>query len=214
MAARIAISPFAASREGVLRLARRAADAGLDGLTLGDGFVATPSFPIWSGGIDCFVEIGWLAGAVSMPSYGIDAVVAPLRHPRALAKQACSLAALTDGRAHLALTAGFWPQDAALFGFDFSQRGARLDEALEALTAAANGEAFDGQFWSWQSPTQISPCHAVELPELWLGGADATMRRALAHGLPWQPTPLFPGELAPLAQRYRDAGGSQLKVRA
>jgi alkanesulfonate monooxygenase SsuD/methylene tetrahydromethanopterin reductase-like flavin-dependent oxidoreductase (luciferase family) len=214
MPAQIAISPFGSSRASVLALARRAADAELDGLVLGDGFVATPTFPIWSGGIDCFVELAWLAGSVLMRSYGVDAVVAPLRDPRALAKQAASLSAVTEGRTHLALTAGFWEQDAKLFGFDFEDRGQRLDEAIRALLAAYRGEAFEGRFWKWDVPTTISPCHAVELPELWLSGGEATMRRAVTYGLPFQPTPLVPGEMAPVAQRYRDAGGKQLKVRA
>jgi alkanesulfonate monooxygenase SsuD/methylene tetrahydromethanopterin reductase-like flavin-dependent oxidoreductase (luciferase family) len=214
MPAQIAVSPFGISRQNVLELARRAADAGLDGLALGDGFVATPTFPIWSGGIDCFVELAWLAGSVPMRSYGVDAVVAPLRDPRALAKQACSLSAITQSHVHLALAAGFWEQDARLFGFDFAERGARLEEALAALLAAWRGEAFQGRFWAWDTPTSISPCHAVELPELWLSGAEATMRRAVRHNLPWQPAPLFPGELAPLAQRFRDASGKPLKVRA
>src|SRR5947209_7459057 len=155
MPAQIAISPFGSTREAVLRLARYAADAELDGLILGDGFVATPNFPVWSGGIDCFVELAWLAGSVPMASYGIDAVVAPLRDPRALAKQACSLSAITAGQVHMALTAGFWDQDARLFGFEFSQRGQRFEEALQALLAAWRGEAFQGQSWSWDTPTLI-----------------------------------------------------------
>ena len=214
MPAQLAISPFGSSREAVLRLARLAADAELDGLILGDGFVATPNFPVWSGGVDCFVELAWLAGAVPMRSYGIDAVVAPLRDPRALAKQAASLSAITENRAHVALTAGFWRQDAELFGFDFDKRGERLDEAISAMVAAHRGEAFDGKHWRWDAPTTISPNHVMELPELWLSGHTATMRRAIEHNLAWQPTPLFPAELAPLAQRYRDGGGRQLKVRA
>src|SRR6267378_1891241 len=50
---------------------------------------------IWSGGIDCFVELAWLAGRVEMASYGVDAIVVPARDPRVLAKQACSLSAVT-----------------------------------------------------------------------------------------------------------------------
>src|SRR5881397_389824 len=76
MAVQVGVSPFGSSRESVLALARRAADSGLDGLILGDGFVSTPSFPVWSGGLDCFVELAWLAGHVDMPTYGIHAVVA------------------------------------------------------------------------------------------------------------------------------------------
>src|SRR2546426_8685601 len=105
MALQIAISPFGSSRAGVLQLARQAAEAGLDGLILGDGFVSTPSFPIWSGGVDCFVELAWLAGQVQVPTYGVDAIVLPARDPRVLAKQACSLDAIADGGCHLSLSA-------------------------------------------------------------------------------------------------------------
>jgi alkanesulfonate monooxygenase SsuD/methylene tetrahydromethanopterin reductase-like flavin-dependent oxidoreductase (luciferase family) len=209
----VGVSPFGSSRESVLDLARRAADAGLDGLILGDGFVSTPSFPVWSGGVDCFVELAWLAGQVAMPTYGIDAIVLPGRDPRILAKQAASLNAVTGGRCHLALAAGFWAEDARLFGFEFAERGARFDEGIRALLAAWRGESFEGRFWSWDAPLSISPCHAVELPELWLSGAEATMHRALRYGLPFEPTRLSPSDVTSLARRYAEAGGRSFKVR-
>lgn len=210
----VGISPFGASREGVLRLARTAAECGLDGLILGDGFVSTPSFPIWSGGVDCFVELGWLAGQVELRTYGVDAIVLPARDPRVLAKQACSLQAVTGGRCHLALSAGFWAEDARLFGYSFEMRGARLDEGIRALVAAWRNDPFEGQFWSWASELPISPCHAIEPPELWLSGAEGTLRRAVKYGLPWQPSRMSPEEVAPLARKYFDAGGVGLRVRA
>lgn len=209
----VGVSPFGSSREVVLDLARRARDAGLDGLILGDGFVSTPSFPIWSGGIDCFVELAWLAGKVEMASYGIDAIVAPCRDPRALAKQAASLCAVTSGRCHLALAAGFWAEDAQLFGFDFAERGARLDEGIRALLAAWRGQSFSGKFWAWEMPLPISPCHQIALPEIWLSGAEATMRRAVRYGLPFEPTRMTPTEVETLARKYADAGGRELRVR-
>src|SRR5437868_9324609 len=115
----VGVSPFGSSRGVALDLAQRARDAGLDGLILGDGFVSTPSFPVWSGGVDCFVELAWLAGQVDIPAYGIDAIVAPARDPRVLAKQASSLQAVTGGRCHLALSPGYWAEDARLFGHSF-----------------------------------------------------------------------------------------------
>ena len=210
----IGVSPFGESRAGVLRLARLASDAGLDGLILGDGFVSTPSFPVWSGGVDCFVELAWLGGQVSMPSYGVDAIVLPARDPRVLAKQACSLSLIVGGKCHIALSAGYWAQDAELFGYAFDERGARFDEGIRALQAAFRGEAFEGRFWSWRNAVSVSPCHAADLPELWLSGAEATMQRALRYGLPWEPSRMSPAEVAPLAKRYLDAGGVALKVRA
>jgi alkanesulfonate monooxygenase SsuD/methylene tetrahydromethanopterin reductase-like flavin-dependent oxidoreductase (luciferase family) len=186
-----------------LRLAQLAAEAGLDGLILGDGFVSTPSFPIWSGGVDCFVELAWLAGQVPMPTYGVDAIVLPARDPRVLAKQACSLAAIAGGGCHLSLSAGYWAEDAQLFGYEFSKRGARMDAGIQALLAAFHGQDFP-----------ISPCHAQEPPELWLSGAKATMQRALRYGLAWQPSRMSPVEVAPLAHKYLDSGGVALKIRA
>src|SRR5437899_12328430 len=88
MALQVAISPFGSSRAGVLRLARRAAEVGLDGLVLGDGFVSTPSFPIWSGGVDCFVELAWLAGQVQMLTYGIHSIDSTASAPTQDATQA------------------------------------------------------------------------------------------------------------------------------
>jgi alkanesulfonate monooxygenase SsuD/methylene tetrahydromethanopterin reductase-like flavin-dependent oxidoreductase (luciferase family) len=213
MTVQIGVSPFGASREGVLRLARLAAASGLDGLILGDGFVSTPSFPIWAGGVDCFVEMAWLAGQVDLPTYGIDAIVLPARDPRVLAKQACSLTATTGGRCHLAVSAGYWAEDAQLFGYRFQERGARFDEGIGALMAAWSGDNFEGHFWRWQSDLPISPCHTVAPPEFWLSGGEPTMRRALRYGLPWQPTRMSPEEVAPLARQYLDAGGVSLKIR-
>lgn len=214
MTPQIAVSPFAASREGILKLARAAAEAGLDGLALGDGFFSTPSFPIWSGGLDCFVELGWLAGQVDMARFGIEAVVLAARDPRVVAKQACTMSAITGGRFHLGVSAGFWAEDAHLFGYDFAERGARLDEGINALVAAWRGEAFpDGKFWSWNEGVTMSPCHAVQPPELWLAGGEGSMRRALRYRLPWQPSLMSPDEVAPLARRYFDGGGVGLKIR-
>jgi alkanesulfonate monooxygenase SsuD/methylene tetrahydromethanopterin reductase-like flavin-dependent oxidoreductase (luciferase family) len=82
------------------------------------------------------------------------------------------------------------------------------------LQAALTGEDFEGRYWSWHSELPISPCHAAQPPELWLSGAEATMRRALKYGLAWQPTRMSPEEVAPMAKRYLDRGGVGLKVRA
>jgi alkanesulfonate monooxygenase SsuD/methylene tetrahydromethanopterin reductase-like flavin-dependent oxidoreductase (luciferase family) len=130
-----------------------------------------------------------------------------------LAKQAASLCAVTNGRCHIALAAGYWAEDAKLFGFDFAERGARLDEGIRALLAAWRGESFSGRFWAWQAPLPISPCHQVALPELWLSGAEATMRRAIRYDLAFEPTRMTPTEIESLARKYADAGGRQLRVR-
>jgi alkanesulfonate monooxygenase SsuD/methylene tetrahydromethanopterin reductase-like flavin-dependent oxidoreductase (luciferase family) len=212
---RIGVSPYGSTREEVLKLARRAGEAGLDGLMMGDGLISTPSFPAWSGGVDSFVELAWLAGQVDVRTYGINALVLPARDPRIVAKQAYSLNAVTGGRCVLGVCAGFWEHDAQLFGFDFAERGARFDEGVRALQALWRGDLeFRGRFWSWSAAGPIGPCGEVDPPELWLAGGEATMRRAIRYGLPWQPTRATPEELSPLAHAYADAGGTRLAVRA
>lgn len=212
---RIGVSPYASTREEVLKLAQRTAEAGLDGVMMGDGLISTPSFPAWSGGVDAFVELAWLAGQVDLRTYGINALVLPARDPRIVAKQASSLNAVTGGRAVLGVCAGFWEHDAQLFGFDFAERGARFDEGIRALQAAWRADPeFRGRYWSWSAVGPIGPCGEVDPPELWLAGGEATMRRAIRYDLPFQPTRLSPDELAPLARAYADAGGTRLTVRA
>ncbi len=44
---RIGISPWAASRSGVERVAEAALSAGIDTFWLGDGLLARPDFPAW-----------------------------------------------------------------------------------------------------------------------------------------------------------------------
>ncbi len=89
-----------------------------------------------------------------------------------------------------------------------------MDEGIRALIAAFNGQDFQGRYWFWTMPMPISPCNAVDPPELWLSGAEATMRRAQRYGLAWEPSRMAPDEVPPLARAYFDGGGKSLEVRA
>ena len=59
---RVGVSPFASTRSGVLALAARAVEGGIGMLWLGDGLLVNPDFPLWSGGLEPFTELAWLAG--------------------------------------------------------------------------------------------------------------------------------------------------------
>jgi alkanesulfonate monooxygenase SsuD/methylene tetrahydromethanopterin reductase-like flavin-dependent oxidoreductase (luciferase family) len=216
MSLQIAVTPSGNSRAEVLDFVQRAVDAGIDGLAFGDGMIGNASYPPWQGGLDPFVEIGWLAGRFDLSMYGTEGIVLPLRDPRIVAKQASSLAAVTDGRFHLGIVNGRWRQDADLFGYSFEERGARMDEGIRALQSIWRGDKeFNGQFWSWATDAgTITPCTSVPPPELWLAGEGAMiLRRAVKYGLPWLPTRYTPADLAPRAHEYYERGGPQLKIR-
>ena len=209
---RLGISPFASTQAGVERLAGLAVSGGITTLWLGDGLLHNPDFPTWSGAMEPCTELAWLAGRFPEAALGLTAAVLPLRDITWLAKQAMTLDHVARGRFTLAVAPGFWRTESAARGFDHAERGARFDDALDGLIAAFAGRAHHGPHVT--VPAGLSPGPVtVGGPPLWLAGAAATMRRALARGLPFQVARTSPEALAPVAREWRDGGGTGLGVR-
>jgi alkanesulfonate monooxygenase SsuD/methylene tetrahydromethanopterin reductase-like flavin-dependent oxidoreductase (luciferase family) len=200
---RIGISAWAADRSGVERVAEAALSVGIDTFWLGDGLLERPDFPPWSGGMESFGELAWLAGRYPGASVGLGAAVLPLRDPQWVAKSAATLDQLTEGRFTLVLAPGNWPDEFAAMDRDFGTRGAALESGLESLREIWSAGA-DGP-----SPRPWSPGG----PPLWLAGARATMLRAIRLGLPFQASRIGPSALAPTAREWFDRGGTKLAVR-
>jgi alkanesulfonate monooxygenase SsuD/methylene tetrahydromethanopterin reductase-like flavin-dependent oxidoreductase (luciferase family) len=137
---RIGVSPFGASRGEVLRLATAAIDGGITTLWLGDGLLDTTDFPLWSGGLESFTELAWLAGTLPKAALGCTAAVLPLRDPLWLAKQAATIDQLTEGRFTLVVTPGFWEREFAFRGLDFKTRGSLFEAGLDTLLGALAGQ--------------------------------------------------------------------------
>ena len=210
---RFGVSPFATSRAGAVRLARAAIDGGMDTLWLGDGLLASPDFPGWSGSLEPFAQLAWLAGALEPARIGLSAAVLPIRDVVNVAKQAATLDVITEGRFVLVAAPGFWPDEFAFRGIPLGERGRRFDDAVDALRALWRGEPHDGPFLTVRpgvvSPEPLTPGG----PPLWLAGGRPTMERALRLGLPFQPSRSLPHALAPTAREWFDRGGSTLGVR-
>jgi alkanesulfonate monooxygenase SsuD/methylene tetrahydromethanopterin reductase-like flavin-dependent oxidoreductase (luciferase family) len=202
---RIGISPWAASRSGVERVAEAALSAGIDTFWLGDGLLGRSDFPAWSGGLESFGELAWLAGRYPGASVALGAAVLPLRDPLWVAKSAATLDQLTQGRFTLVLTPGNWPEEFAAMGRDFGGRGDALESGLWSLREIWSADAGDGG----PSPRPWSPGG----PPVWLAGARATMLRAIRLGLPFQASRIGPSALAPTAREWFDRGGTKLAVR-
>lgn len=202
---RIGISPWAANRAGVERVAEAALSAGIDTFWLGDGLLGRPDFPPWSGGMESFGELAWLAGRYPGASVAVGAAVLPLRDPLWVAKSAATLDQLTEGRFTLVLAPGNWPDEFAAMGRDFDGRGAALERDFRSLTEIWSADAGDGG----PSPRPWSPGG----PPVWLAGARATMLRAIRLGLPFQASRIGPADLAPTAREWFDRGGTTLAVR-
>jgi alkanesulfonate monooxygenase SsuD/methylene tetrahydromethanopterin reductase-like flavin-dependent oxidoreductase (luciferase family) len=202
---RVGISAWAADRGGVERVAGAALSAGIDTFWLGDGLLERPDFPPWSGGMESFTELAWLAGRYPGISLGLGAAVLPLRDPRWVAKSAATLDQLTQGRFTLVLAPGNWPDEFAAMDRDFDGRGAALEAgfwSLKEIWSAGAGNASP-------SPRPWSPGG----PPIWLAGARATMLRAIRLGLPFQASRVGPAALVPTAREWFERGGTKLAVR-
>ena len=65
-----------------------------------------------------------------------------------------------------------------------------------------------------ETTDRVAPVpHTPGGPPIWLAGADATFRLALAEGLPFQASRAAPTDLAPLVRRWHDEGGGLFGVR-
>jgi alkanesulfonate monooxygenase SsuD/methylene tetrahydromethanopterin reductase-like flavin-dependent oxidoreductase (luciferase family) len=211
---RIGVSPWGSSFPGVIRVATAAAEAGLDTLWLGDGLLVVPDFPQWSGGMEPFVELSWLAGRFPSMAVGVGAAVLPLRDVMWVAKQASTLDQLTEGRFFLVVTPGIWEREFAFRGLSYSDRGSRYNDSISALLAAFAGLPHDGPEIVLPGDGRLSPVPFTPGgPPLWLAGDRATFERALDRSLPFQARATTPAELEPLAKEWFARGGGELGVR-
>src|SRR6266540_4210887 len=108
---------------------------------------------------DPFLSLAAAAAVTTRPRLATMVVIAPLRRPALLAKQAASLDALSAGRLTLGLALGARHEDYDVAGVDHSDRGRRFDEQLAYLREAWEDGAIGPR-----------PCQP-DGPELLVGGA-------------------------------------------
>jgi len=109
------------------------------------------------------------------------ALVVPTRETTLLARQAASIDALSNGRFTLGIGVAVRDEDYIATGYDFHQRGKRLDEQLPILRRIWAGEPADPD--KKIGPIGPAPVRAGG-PEVLIGGylASAVIRRTVAWG--------------------------------
>ncbi|MCZ4497492.1 MAG: hypothetical protein JWQ74_45 [Marmoricola sp.] len=110
----------------------------------------------------------------------------PIRPPVLTAKQASSLAFLSNNRLGLGVGISPWPEDFVALGVPWERRGKRLDECIDILRGLTSGEFFEyhGEFYDIESLKQC-PAPTQPIPVLVGGHADAALRRAVVKGNGW-----------------------------
>ena len=86
----------------------------------------------------------------------------PVRPPVLVAKQASSLAFLSDNRLGLGVGISPWPEDFANLGVDWAKRGKRMDECMDILRGLTTGEFFELPTASSTRSTQLKQCPGAD----------------------------------------------------
>ncbi|MEV4126029.1 LLM class flavin-dependent oxidoreductase [Nocardia sp. NPDC049707] len=111
------------------------------------------------------VALGMIAGATSRIKVQTEVLIAPLREPTLLAKQAATLDRMSGGRLVLGLGVGGRADDHIASGTELRSRGRRLDEQLEIMRRLWSGRPYNTDCGPI-GPAPLRP----EGPELLFGG--------------------------------------------
>jgi luciferase-type oxidoreductase len=122
-------------------LVKKAEAAGVAALWLRDVPFYDPGFGDVGQVLDPMVYAGWIAGITQRVTIGTAGIIAPLRHPLLVAKQAASADHLLGGRFVLGLASGDRAAEYPAFGTDFGSRTARYRDATTVIKTAL-GEPF------------------------------------------------------------------------
>lgn len=110
----------------------------------------------------------------------------PIRPPVLVAKQASSIAYMTDNRLGLGVGLSPWKEDYQVMGVPWEKRGKRFDECIDIVRGLTSGGEFEfhGDFYDIQ-PVTMTPAPTQPIPILVGGHADAALRRAVVRGDGW-----------------------------
>ena len=140
----------------------------------------------------------WLTYAAAISTtlrLGTAIMILPQRHPAYVAKEWATLDRLSDGRAMLGVGVGWLAEEMEAVGVPFAERGARTDEAIDAIRSLwePGCSTVDGRFFHWDdmvlNPRPASP---DRVPIVVGGHSPAAARRAARRGDGF----FFPGSLS------------------
>jgi probable F420-dependent oxidoreductase len=187
--------------------AREAEKAGADSLWVGDRNFAAVNPKIGAGGqgttipveyntaADPFVVLGVVASATERVKLGTHVLIAPVYPPVQLARMLTSIDLISGGRLIPGFGIGWSPEEYEAAGYDFSTRGARMNELLDALKVLWTQDPAEFHGKLIDLPLQHSPLKPAQRPHppIYLGGtAEAALRRVGERADGWLPLCMVP----------------------
>jgi probable F420-dependent oxidoreductase len=128
-----------------------------------------------------------VAAATTRVRIVLGAIIAPLRHPVAMAKELATLDLLSQGRLVVQPTVSWHREEYEALGVPFEKRGKILDEQLEALMRlwGPSPASFDGEFFAFRDVYSEPKPFRNGRPTMWFGGQRMhapLLRRLVTYG--------------------------------
>ncbi|MVU82682.1 TIGR03619 family F420-dependent LLM class oxidoreductase [Nocardia sp. ET3-3] len=199
----------AQAREGarVAHYATALEQAGADSLWVGErliaatnpavGYAGKPTIPDeFNSVLDPLLLLGIAAAVTERVRLGTNVLIAPLHRPAHLARALTTLDVVSNGRLLPGFGIGWSPEEYEASGVEFSHRGARLDETLDALEAiwTTDPAGYRGRFVT--VPEHRSELKPVQRPRppIYLGAFNpAGLARIGRRADGWLPVVPVPG---------------------
>jgi probable F420-dependent oxidoreductase len=194
-----------AGPDAITRAARHAEELGFLDLWVSDHVVhpAAQDYPS-PYLFDPLIALTWAAAVTGRIGLGTSVLVVPMHNPLELANSLASLDLLSGGRLTVAVGVGWSEPEYAALGYDFGNRGERLDEAIDLFRRAwvEDPFSFHGRFTSFDDLRLLpKPSHPIPI---WIGGgSEAAYRRAAVRGDGFQAVGLSPEAAGPVVKRLR-----------
>ncbi len=201
-------------------LAQAAEDAGYDSFVVPDSLIfpaeSDTLYPYTADGDRAFLEdkpiiepftlIPYLAARTNRILFTTFVLKLAVRPVVLVAKQAASIAVLSDDRLRLGVGISPWPEDFAAMDVPWDRRGPRMDEMVDILRGLMAGDWFeyDGDVLQLER-CKICPTPDRPVPILIGGHADVALRRAARAGDGWIHAGGDPAELGTMHAISLDA---------
>lgn len=220
----------------LVRWAREAEDAGFDAVMVSEhvvlgadaganGVMGNPRAYAMPGNQDPYMPwpgslmlLGAIAPVTTRLRLAAAAVLAPLRHPLALARDIGTLDLLSEGRLIVQPTVSWSRDEYAALGVPFADRGAILDEQLEIWDLLWRGSpvSYEGRHFSFTDVYFEPRAYRPDGPRMWFGGQRLHGRlldRLVRYGHGFHPLGRpGPEELGRLHAALADAGRPALEM--
>jgi probable F420-dependent oxidoreductase len=211
--------------EGIVALAQKAEEVGLESVWTfehaivpvdyqskypysADGKMGvTPETPF----IDPLIALAAVAQHTKRVRLGTGVNILSQSNPLMLAKQAASLDVVSGGRFMLGVGIGWLQEEFRAMGVPFERRGARFDDAIEAMRKIWSGDVVEhkSDFLDWTGFKSYPLPAQKPFPVVIGGSKGKAFERVAKYGEGWYAPTAAVDQLKPLLERLGDACAAQ-----